>query len=58
MLHSQGNCKVLFKIVPKPSDSSSKGISIEIPKVIVWHDLEQAHRIVLENSTVVQPYIQ
>ena len=43
--------------VPKPHDSGSKGIGVGNQKLLVRDDLEQTHRIVLEYSIVVQPYI-
>ena len=44
--------------VLKPCDSGSKDIGVGNPKLMIRDDLEQAHKIVLENSAVIQPYIQ
>ena len=47
-----GNAEVID--VPKPCDSGSKDIDIQNPKLMVRDDLEQAYRIVLENTLAVQ----
>ena len=44
--------------VPNTCNTSNKGIRVGNPKFIECDDWELAHRIVLENTSLVQPYIQ
>ena len=43
--------------VPKPHDSDCKVTGVGNPKLMIRDNLEQAHKIVLENFADVQPYI-
>ena len=61
LLYNWGSCRVLFRIydraktisVPKLYDIGNKGIGVGNTKLMTYDDLEQAHRIVLENTTTI-----